>query len=67
MIAENLSSTAKETPGNSEQADTASAAGGPGLAAPVSHEDVDALDGCDIEIVAETLDEDLPPTEGGVA
>jgi len=33
----------------------------------LSLEKVDALDGCDIKISAETLDEDLPPTEGGVA
>lgn len=32
----------------------------------ISDEDVDAIDGCDFEIGDETLDEDLPPTEGGV-
>jgi hypothetical protein len=35
--------------------------------APLSDEDVDAIDGCYLEIVDETLDEELPPTEGGVA
>lgn len=34
---------------------------------PVSDEDVDAIDGCDVEIVDETPDEELPPTEGGIA
>ena len=33
----------------------------------ISDEDVDAIDGCNLEIVDETLDEELPPTEGGVA
>ena len=37
------------------------------LVVPVSDEDVDAIDGCDVEIVDETPDEELPPTEGGVA
>ena len=33
----------------------------------LSDEDVDAIDGCYLEILDETLDEELPPTEGGVA
>jgi hypothetical protein len=32
-----------------------------------SEQDVDAIDGCDVDIINETPDEDLPPTEGGVA
>jgi hypothetical protein len=32
-----------------------------------SDADVDAIDGCDVDIIDETPDEDLPPTEGGVA
>jgi hypothetical protein len=28
---------------------------------------VEAIDGCDVDIIDETPDEDLPPTEGGVA
>ena len=55
MIDKNLSSSA------------ATAAGDPDLGVPVSDEDVDAIDGCDVEIVDETPDEELPPTEGGVA
>ena len=30
-------------------------------------EDVDKIDGCDVDIVEETPDEDLPMAEGGVA
>jgi hypothetical protein len=32
-----------------------------------SDDSVDAIDGCEVDIIAETPDEDLPPTEGGVA
>lgn len=35
--------------------------------AATSNGDVDAIDGCDVDIIDETPDEDLPPTEGGVA
>ncbi|MFN2499833.1 MAG: hypothetical protein ABR557_12170 [Pyrinomonadaceae bacterium] len=33
----------------------------------LSDEDLESIDGCALEIVDETLDEELPPTEGGVA
>lgn len=33
----------------------------------MNEEDVDAIDGCDVEIETETTDEELPVTEGGVA
>lgn len=33
----------------------------------LSDDNVDAIDGCDVDILNETPDEDLPPTEGGVA
>jgi len=33
----------------------------------LNDEDFDAIDGCDVDTVDETPDEELPPTEGGVA
>jgi len=59
MIDENFSTTAgNERTGKAIRAET--------LESPI-REDVDAIDGCDLEIVDQTSDEDLPPTEGGVA
>jgi hypothetical protein len=44
----------------------AGAGAGAAGAAPDEEQDVDAIDGCDVDIVDETPDEDLPMAEGGV-
>lgn len=36
-------------------------------AAPDAEDDESQIDGCEVEIENATSDEDLPPTEGGVA
>jgi hypothetical protein len=62
MIDENLSRTAKVMLDNTEVgAPTAD-----GTSEVSISEDVDAIDGCDVEVADKTADEDLPPTEGGV-
>jgi hypothetical protein len=45
----------------------AAGAGVLSLDAAMNDADVETIDGCDVDIINETPDEDLPPTEGGVA
>ena len=66
MIDENFHASLKSR-GSIDPAAASTAAVAVNLEAPISDEDVDAIDGCDVQIVEETLDEDLPVTEGGVA
>jgi IPT/TIG domain len=48
-------------------ADATTGAAATGAAATGEEQDIEAVDGCDVDIVDETPDEDLPMAEGGVA